>query len=171
MTGWQRFGIMLLCYFAVMVLYPNYDAAGFYFAGITLVMWTGVILILAVISNILGLYNFPNFCRFITLVFVAAVLFSLLWYFPQKDNVSPINKLKYGEIPTMEDIKAGVNRFTFNFDFVRRRATRSENFVNQKLEDNQEKIEETNEALKEAAKKKKKQAAKKIEQTLEIEVE
>lgn len=171
MTGWQRFGIMLLCYFAVMVLYPNYDAAGFYFAGITLVMWTGVILILAVISNILGLYNFPNFCRFITLVFVAAVLFSLLWYFPQKDNVSPINKLKYGEIPTMDDIKAGVNRFTFNFDFVRRRATRSENFVNQKLEDNQEKIEETNQAIKETAEKAKKQAAKKIEETLDIEVE
>ena len=111
MTGWQRFGLMLLCYFGVMVLFPNYDAAGFYFAGITLMMWTGVILILAVINNILGLYNFPNFCRFITLVFIAAVLFSLLWYFPQKDNVTPINKLKYGEFPTMQDVKRGINRF------------------------------------------------------------
>ncbi len=171
MTGWQRFGIMLLCYFAVMVLFPDYDAAGFYFAGITLTMWTGVILILAVITNILGLYNFPNFCRFITLVFVAAVLFSLLWYFPQKDNVTPINKLKYGEFPTMQDIERGINRFTFNFDFVRRRATRPENFINQELDENKEKIEETNDAIKEAAQKAKKQAAKKIEQTLEIEVE
>ncbi|WP_428073145.1 hypothetical protein [Candidatus Avelusimicrobium aviculae] len=171
MTGWQRFGLMLLCYFGVMVLFPDYDAAGFYFAGITLMMWTGVILVLAVINNILGLYNFPNFCRFITLVFIAAVLFSLLWYFPQKDNVTPINKLKYGEFPTMQDIKRGVNRFTFNFDFVRRRATRPENFINQELEDNKEKINETNQAIKEAAEKAKKQAAKKIEQTLEIEVE
>ena len=71
----------------------------------------------------------------------------------------------------MQDIERGINRFTFNFDFVRRRATRPENFINQELDENKEKIEETNDAIKEAAQKAKKQAAKKIEQTLEIEVE
>ncbi len=167
MNGWQRFVFVLMCYFTVMVLYPNYDMAGVYFAGITLAMWTGVILILSIIGNILGLYNFPSLNKLLTFALLAAVTCSLLWYFPQKDNVTPINKIKYGEFPTMADVKRGVNRFTFNFDFVRRRATRSENFVNQELEDNKKQIEETNKTIKKTAQK----AAKKVEETLDIEVE
>ena len=88
-----------------MVLYPNYDAAGLYFVGVTLAMWTGVILVLSIISNMLGLYNFPSLNKLITFVLVVMIMCCLLWYFPQKDNVTPINKIKYGEVPTKEDIK------------------------------------------------------------------
>ena len=158
---------LLMCYFVVMVLYPNYDAAGLYFVGVTLAMWTGVILVLSIISNMLGLYNFPSLNKLITFVLVVMIMCSLLWYFPQKDNVTPINKIKYGEVPTKEDIKRGLNRFTFNFDFVRRRADRAENFVNQEVEENKEGVKETKEKIQKHTKK----AVKKMEDTLDIKVD
>ena len=55
----------------------------------------------------------------------------MLWYFPQTDKVSPINKLKYGEYPTKADIDKGLKRLTFNFDFANRNVRRNENFANQ----------------------------------------
>ena len=167
MNGWQRFMFLLMCYFVVMVLYPNYDAAGLYFVGVTLAMLTGVILVLSIISNMLGLYNFPSLNKLITFVLVVMIMCSLLWYFPQKDNVTPINKIKYGEVPTKEDIKRGLNRFTFNFDFVRRRADRAENFVNQEVEENKEGVKETKEKIQKHTKK----AVKKMEDTLDIKVD
>ena len=167
MNGWQRFMFLLMCYFVVMVLYPNYDAVGLYFVGVTLAMWTGVILVLSIISNMLGLYNFPSLNKLITFVLVVMIMCSLLWYFPQKDNVTPINKIKYGEVPTKEDIKRGLNRFTFNFDFVRRRADRAENFVNQEVEENKEGVKETKEKIQKHTKK----AVKKMEDTLDIKVD
>lgn len=134
MNGWQRFAILLLCCFAVMVLYPNFDAAGWTFIGILIAMWTGAIMVLSIISNIFGIYRFETLNKLISLVFVAAVMYTLLWYFPQEDKVTPINKLKYGEFPTKADIDKGIKRFTFNFDFVRRNARRSENFINQDMD-------------------------------------
>lgn len=134
MNGWQRFAILLLCCFAVMVLYPNFDAAGWTFIGILIAMWTGAIMVLSIISNIFGIYRFETLNKLISLVFVAAVMYTLLWYFPQEDKVTPINKLKYGEFPTKADIDKGLKRFTFNFDFVRRNARRSENFINQDMD-------------------------------------
>ncbi len=167
MNGWQRFMFLLMCYFVVMVLYPNYDAAGLYFVGVTLAMWTGVILVLSIISNMLGLYNFPSLNKLITFVLVVMIMCCMLWYFPQRDNVTPINKIKYGEVPTKEDIKRGLNRFTFNFDFVRRRADRAENFVNQEVEENKEGVKETKEKIQKHTKK----AVKKMEDTLDIKVD
>ncbi len=167
MNGWQRFMFLLMCYFVVMVLYPNYDAAGLYFVGITLAMWTGAILVLSIISNMLGLYNFPSLNKLITFILIVMIMCSLLWYFPQKDNVTPINKIKYGEIPTKADIEHGLNRFTFNFDFVHRRANRAENFVNQEIEDNKKGVKETKEKLQKNTQK----AVKKVEDTLDIKVD
>ena len=167
MNGWQRFMFLLMCYFVVMVLYPNYDAAGLYFVGITLAMWTGAILVLSIISNMFGLYNFPSLNKLITFILIVMIMCSLLWYFPQKDNVTPINKIKYGEIPTKADIEHGLNRFTLNFDFVHRRANRAENFVNQEIEDNKKGVKETKEKLQKNTQK----AVKKVEDTLDIKVD
>lgn len=134
MNGWQRFAILLLCCFAVMVCYPDFDASGWTFIGILIAMWTGGILVLSIISNMFGIYRLETFNKFISLLFIAAVMYTLLWYFPQEDKVTPINKLKYGEFPTKADIDKGLKRFTFNFDFVRRNARRSENFINQDMD-------------------------------------
>lgn len=134
MNGWQRFVVLLLCCFTVMVLYPDYDTSGWTFAGMTVLMWTGVIIVLSVVSNLLGIYNFKSLNKLVSFVLICAIMYSLLWYFPQEDKVTPVNKIKYGEIPTAADIKKGLARFTFNFDFVRRNAYRKENFINQDLD-------------------------------------
>lgn len=131
MSGWQRFGLLLVCCFAVLVLFPNYDMTGLSFIGLALLMWTGVIILLTIISNIFGLYRFEWLERTITFVIFFAIMYSLLWYFPQEDKVTPINKFKHGEIPTAADIEKGLKRLTFNFDFNHRNARRSENFANQ----------------------------------------
>ena len=51
MNGWQRFAVLILCCFVVMVLYPYFDASGWTFMGVAFAMWTGVIIVLSVISN------------------------------------------------------------------------------------------------------------------------
>lgn len=134
MNGWQRFAILLLCCFAVMVLYPDFDAAGWTFIGILIAMWTGGIIVLSIVSNIFGIYRFETLNKLVSLLFICAVMYTLLWYFPQEDKVTPINKLKYGELPSKADIEKGLKRFKFNFDFVRRNARRSENFINQDMD-------------------------------------
>ena len=134
MNGWQRFAVLILCFFTVMVLYPDFDASGWTFIGVAFAMWTGVIMVLSVISNLFGLYKFESLNKLVFFVLICAIMYSLLWYFPQEDKVTPINKIKYGEIPTKDDIQRGLQRFTFNFDFVHRKATRKENFINQDLE-------------------------------------
>lgn len=124
-----------------MVLYPYFDAAGWTFMGVAFAMWTGVIVVLSIISNLFGLYKFDGLNKLIFFVLICAIMYSLLWYFPQEDKVTPINKIKYGEIPTKKDIEYGIKRFTFNFDFVRRNARRKENFINQDMDKDEVKKE------------------------------
>lgn len=144
MHGWQRFGILLLCCFVVLVLFPNYDIAGLSFIGLALLMWTGAIILLTIISNIFGLYRFEALERAVTCAVLFAILYTLLWHFPQTDKVVPINKLKYGEYPTKADIDKGLKRLTFNFDFVHRNVRRSENFANQEeLKKDKEPVKKT----------------------------
>ncbi len=120
-----------------MVLYPDFGPAGWTFLGMVFAMWTGVIVVLAVISNLFGLYKLEAINKLISFVLLCGMMYSLLWYFPQEDHVTPINKIKYGEIPTKADVERGLKRFTFNFDFVRRNARRKENFINQDLDSDQ----------------------------------
>ncbi len=134
MNGWHRFGILLLCCFLVMVCFPNYDSMGWSFIGITILGWTIALLVITLITNVFGLNRVEGFNRVVTLVVLVGVLYTLLWYFPQTDKVTPINRLKYGEYPTWADIDKGLKRLTFNFDFVRRNVRREENYKNQELE-------------------------------------
>ncbi|MBR4355157.1 MAG: hypothetical protein IKP96_01075 [Elusimicrobiaceae bacterium] len=131
MNGWQRFGILIVCCVLVMVLFPNYDTAGWSFIGLAFLMWTGAIILLTFISNVFALYRFAWLNRLVTLAVLCAIVYTMLWYFPQTDKVSPINKLKYGEYPTKADIDKGLKRLTFNFDFANRNVRRNENFANQ----------------------------------------
>ena len=102
-----------------------------------------------------GLYKWESLNKLIFFVLTCAIMYSLLWYFPQTDKVTPINKIKYGEIPTKADLDRGLKRFTFNFDFVRRNARRKENFINQDMNS------------KEVKKELKKRAAKTAEELIE----
>lgn len=135
MTGWQRFFLLILCYFIVLVLFPHYDAKGISFVFLSFGMWTGVIILLSIFINLFALYKLPPLNALITVAFVAAVFGSLLIYFPQKDRPAPINQLKHGEIPSSQDVELGIRQLTFNFDFVRRNVNRDENYINQETID------------------------------------
>ncbi len=125
-----------------MVLFPNYDGIGLSFLGMAFILWTGGIILLSLITNIFALYRWETFNRVLTFAVFFSIVYTLLWYFPQEDKVSPINKLKYGQYPTKADIDKGIRRLTFNFDFLHRNALREENFQNQEeLRDKQAKEE------------------------------
>ena len=153
MNGWQRFGILLLCCIAVMILFPHYGGSAWPFIGIVMLMWLGVITLVSFVSNMFALERIEWLNRLLTLVLFCGIMYTLLWYFPQKDKVSPINKLKYGEYPTVADIKQGIKQLTFNFDFVRRNVSRDENFINQeKFNDTKKKARKAAKVAKEAPK-------------------
>ena len=163
MTGIQRFFLLVLCVGIVMICYPDFGVAGWTFAGTIILAWTGIILIMSVVGSLFALDRFDGINRFLTWVFLVAVLASVLWYLPQEDKVSPINKLKYGQFPTGADIKRGLNKFTFNFAFERRNARSEKNFINQ-----QDAKKAAEEAAQKQAEESAKQAAKKALQKLEI---
>lgn len=166
MTGIQRFFSLLLCVGLVMILYPDFGAAGWSFAGVIVLLWTGVILIMSVVDSLFSLYRFEGINRFLSWIFIAGVLCSMLWFFPQDDKVTPINKLKYGELPTGADIKRGINKFSFNFAFDKRNARSEKNFINQR-----DQKAEAEEAAKKAAAEKARKAAERAKQKIEIIVE
>ncbi len=167
MTGLQRFFSLCLCVLLIMILYPNFGTAGWTFAGVFILLGTGVILIMAVVDSIFSLHRFEGINRFLSWIFIACVLVSMLWLFPQDDKVAPINKLKYGELPTGADIRRGIQKFSFNFAFDKRNARRSENFINQR----DPKAEAEEAAKKAAAEKTRRAAAKKARPKIDIVVE
>lgn len=133
MNGWHRFGILLVCCVGIMILFPNYDVAGWSFMGLMLLVWTGAIMLVSLVANIFGLNRSERINKILTLVILCLILYMLLWFFPQTDRVSPINKLKHGEYPTVSSIKKGLKKLTFNFDFVRRNVRREANYINQEV--------------------------------------
>ena len=166
MTGIARFFMLALCVLLVMICFPDFGTSGWTFAGTIILVWTGVILIMSVVGSLFGLYRFDGINRFLTFMLFLGIMFSLLWYFPQDEKVSPINQLKYGQIPTGADLKRGLDKFTFNFAFDKRNARSEKNFVNQK-----DPKEEAEEAAKKAAEEAAKKAARKAKQKLEVLVE
>lgn len=166
MTAIQRFFSMVFCIGLVMILYPDFGGSGWTFAGTMILVWSGVILVMAVVDSLFSLYRFEGINRFLTYIFIASVLVSMLWLFPQDDNVTPINKLKYGDLPSGQDIKRGIDKFSFNFAFDKRNARSDQNFVNQR-----DQKAEAEEAAKKAEEARKRRAAEKARQKIEIVVE
>lgn len=149
MNGWQRFGILLTCCFFIMVLFPDYGAMGWSFIGLVILMWTGAIMLVSLICNVFALDRFEWLNRLVTLALFCGMVYTLLWFFPQEDKVSPINKLKYGEYPTMEQAKKGIKKLTFNFDFVHRNLEQSKSLSKEEVEDAKRKAQQAAKVLKE----------------------
>lgn len=147
--GWQRFGILLLCCFGVMVLFPDYDKSAWASVGMIALMWTGAIILISFICNVFALDRFEWLNRLITLIVFGAIVYTLLWYFPQSDKVSPINKLKYGEYPTMETIKKGIEKMKFHNDFVHQNKKRTGAFTEEEAEAVKKKVRNAANAIKE----------------------
>ncbi|WP_458402457.1 hypothetical protein [Candidatus Avelusimicrobium sp.] len=135
MNGWAKFFLLLVCCVFTLILFPQYDQAGLKFMGMLFLFWTCTIMLFSIIGNILALYKFETLNRLFGIAFLAGFIASLLLYFPLVGNETPYTRLQNKQWPTEENIKEGVKRLTFNFDFVRRNAKRQENFVNQKIQD------------------------------------
>lgn len=148
MTGWQRFFLLFVCCTAVLILWPQYDSAGLTFMGMAFLLWTCVIIMLSVLSNIFGIYKFEFLNRLVSILFLGALMASLLYYFPLKDKQTPAARLRANQWPTLQDAQKGVQRVTFNFDFVRRNVKRDANYVNQKIDDASEKTQEMKKSVK-----------------------
>jgi len=132
MNGFQRFIFLILCILAVMVCFPYYPTGAVWgFVGMVLAIGTAVIVVIALPLGFFGFDRFEWVNRFVTVLLAAGILYSLLTYMPQEDGRAPIVKLQEGEIPSMETVKIGLKRLTFNFDFVRRNVNSEQNFVNQ----------------------------------------
>lgn len=139
MNGWQRFGMLILCCIAVMLLFPNFDLKGWSFILFTLLGGAAVLIVVSVVSNLFAIYRFELLNNVITWVILGIMVYVLLWHFPQLEYKSPIEQLKAGKLPTVADIKQGFRRLTFNFDFVRRNVRLDENFSHQRVENEKEK--------------------------------
>lgn len=166
MLGISRFFMLLLCVVLVMICFPDYGVSGWTFAGTIVLVWSAVILIMSMVGSIFGLYRYEGINRFLSLVLFVGIMFSLLWYFPQEEKVSPINQLKYGDFPTGADIERGLDKFTFNFAFDKRNARSEKNFIHQ-----QDPKQAAEEAAKKQAAEAAKKAAQKARQKLEVMVE
>ena len=118
MDGIQRFFLCVLSLIAVLICFPNYGDSVWSFAGLAMVICFGGLIILSLIVGLFGLDRFNAFNKFLTLVVWVAFTCYLLWNLPQEDKVSPINKLKHGQIPTGADLSAGAKKLTFKFNFV-----------------------------------------------------
>ncbi len=134
MTGWQRFFMLIACGVIVMILWPQYDGAGLTFMLMAGLLWTCVIIMLSVLSGIFGIYKFEFLNRFVSILYLGALLASLLFYFPLRGGETPASRMQKGQWPSLQDVQKGMKRLTFNFDFVRRNVHRDANFVNQKID-------------------------------------
>lgn len=135
MTGWQRFFMLIACGVITMILWPQYESTGLTFMFMSALLWTCVIIMLSVFSGIFGIYKFEFLNRFVSILYLGALLASLLFYFPLPGGETPASRMQQGKWPTVEDVEKGMKRLTFNFDFVRRNVHRDANFVNQKIDD------------------------------------
>lgn len=136
MNGWAKFFLLIVCCVFTLILWPFYDWTGLKFMGMLFLLWTALILLVSILTNLLALYKVEILNRFISLVFVLAMMASLVYYFPLENKQTPYLRLQNNVWPTLSDIKAGIKRLTFNFDFVRRNVHRDANYVNQKLDKN-----------------------------------
>ncbi len=147
MTGWARFFLLIACCFGVLILWPQYDTEGLLFISMAFILWTCIIILLSVLSNIFGIYKFEWLNRLFSIAFLGALIYSLLYYFPLPDKTTPAQRLQKNIWPTVQDVQDGAKRLTFNFDFVRRNAKSDANFINQKLDNAAEKTEKMKKTL------------------------
>jgi len=139
MNGWQRFGLLILGCVITALLFPDFEAPGWSFLLFMILGGTAAILVLSVISNMFAIYRFETLNKLITLIIIGVIAYILLWYFPLTNYKAPIYQIQAGRNPTQNDIKRGLKRLTFNFDFVHRNVHRDENYSNQELKKNKPK--------------------------------
>lgn len=159
MNGWAKFFLLIVCCIFTLILWPQYNTDSLQFMGLLALLWTCLILLVSIVGNIFALYKFEFLNRLVSLAYLAALLASLIYYFPLENDQTPYLRMKNNIWPTISDAKAGIERLTFNFDFVRRNANNEKNYINQQFD------------KADSAKKEIKKAVQKTQEVLDIIVE
>ena len=73
----------------------------------------------------------------------------VIYNFPLENDQTPYLRMKNNIWPTISDAKAGIERLTFNFDFVRRNVNNEKNYINQQFD----KADSTKKEIKKAVQK------------------
>ena len=149
MTGWQRFFLLIVCMAATLILWPQYDQAGWSFVLMAGILWTCVIIMLSVLSGIFGIYKFEFLNRFISILFLGALIACLLYYFPLKNAETPFSRMKAGKWPTTQDVQTGLERLTIDVDFLRRNMHKEGKSIQQKIDEASEVVEDFEKTAKE----------------------
>ena len=149
MTGWQRFFLLIVCMAATLILWPQYDQAGLSFVLMAGILWTCVIIMLSVLSGIFGIYKFEFLNRFISILFLGALIACLLYYFPLKNAETPFSRMKAGKWPTTQDVQIGLERLTIDVDFLRRNMHKEGKSIQQKIDEASEVVEDFKKTAKE----------------------
>ncbi len=149
MNGWAKFFLLIVCCIFTLILWPQYNTDGLQFMGLLALLWTCLILLVSIVGNIFALYKFEFLNRLVSLAYLAALLASLIYYFPLENDQTPYLRMKNNIWPTISDAKAGIERLTFNFDFVRRNVNNEKNYINQQFD----KADSTKKEIKKAVQK------------------
>lgn len=118
MSGWQKFFLLFLSCIAVLICWPQYDTKGLTFMLMAFVLWTCIIILFSVLTNLFAIVKFEALHRLLSIVFLLVMIGSLLYYFPLMDGTTPFYRMKNNIWPSGEDIKTGINRMTFSVDLV-----------------------------------------------------
>ncbi|MBQ8843269.1 MAG: hypothetical protein IJ016_00505 [Elusimicrobiaceae bacterium] len=149
MNGWAKFFLLIVCCIFTLILWPQYNTDSLQFMGLLALLWTCLILLVSIVGNIFALYKFEFLNRLVSLAYLAALLASLIYYFPLENDQTPYLRMKNNIWPTISDAKAGIERLTFNFDFVRRNVNNEKNYINQQFD----KADSTKKEIKKAVQK------------------
>ena len=149
MNGWAKFFLLIVCCIFTLILWPQYNTDSLQFMGLLALLWTCLILLVSIVGNIFALYKFEFLNRLVSLAYLAALLASLIYYFPLENDQTPYLRKKNNIWPTISDAKAGIERLTFNFDFVRRNVNNEKNYINQQFD----KADSTKKEIKKAVQK------------------
>ena len=149
MNGWAKFFLLIVCCIFTLILWPQYNTDSLQFMGLLALLWTCLILLISIVGNIFALYKFEFLNRLVSLAYLAALLASLIYNFPLENDQTPYLRMKNNIWPTISDAKAGIERLTFNFDFVRRNVNNEKNYINQQFD----KADSTKKEIKKAVQK------------------
>lgn len=107
----RRILLIALAHFIVMVCFPYYGGGGFVFGLVSLVAWSAAAILAAVISAVLFLDKWAKFNALLSALIFFGALGTMLFYFPQENNISPVKKLSYGDLPSGKEINKGLGNF------------------------------------------------------------
>jgi len=117
-----RLFFVLLVHLVFFVAYPHTGPMGPHYLWISALLWCGCSFFLSA-NIIFNVFLNKLFGELVTIVFFAALVFSIASTMPQSDNVSVLGKLKKGIYPTRDSLYYGLLRVGVQCDALLQKST------------------------------------------------